>query len=1399
MAMKKSASDTASVTESASASDSSSATVRRAQRDLIRPSAFVIALAMLVTATLWMHFQPGAPDPLRPVERFSRLWWLYPVEQNGFMRLPLVSNEPDKLFVLPNSAHAWVGGGEPSAVLLHTADRGETWEAITVAAMPTIAPRMVSGEVRRGAPPLDFIVSPKTNGGVTLTPQVVNAPSTNPQAKSPGTVQIVDFYFADPSHGWVLDRNGEILETRDSGKSWTSQRLLGTGYLALAGSGSRLVAGGRGIVSSSTDGGKQWRATTFTTYTNVSITALNIGLDGRIWAGGNNGVVWWSDDASDWVYGGAHGQGLINRVFFDGPQHGFVEGEYGITETSDGYRTCKPFVTVKESHTVAFSKSERLGFVRPGSGAVISLPGGANIDGGEFSPRIHAIEAFGDHKHAIALGEHGQIFVTFDGQSLQRATIPYGFARGLYADANGERIWAAGTAGTLLISGDGGEVWKPVRSLGAQDFSAIAFSANGMRGWAAGNSGAIVKSDNAGLSWTRVPLDSGSPSLRGADLDIVATSDDGLRVRLASWRNTTAANFAMDWWIQAVRQNVEAILTFRPAEWAPPVFLTGMSDVWQVAEFDQRSFLTRFRLYNFRPVTSTRIPTRVTSIDATLENGWVRDESFPTYRSIDGGRTWQPTNTPQDVKISNVHFLDANRGFAQTEDGKKFETNNGGTSWQPILNDPSSWSVRPLIANKDGRRMWTASIDGMPMRSLDGGKTWLTPQYCRFPARWYYLTFAPIAFLLFVSMRKPAPVVRAESSIEDVPWNDRPLSEPGGDRLDYRPLAAGIARFFGNRGTEPPLTIAITGRWGSGKSSLMNLVADAVKRYDYRPVWFNAWHYQSEEFLLPAVLESLRTEAVPRFWTLHGLHFRMRLLVLRGLKNWLPALVVMVVLVTTAAYFMRDQDAFRQLVENFRNLGTAKSDRFFQSAGLVISSLLSLIIVFRSLNAFGVSGTKVAALLSGSVRLADAGGQTGFRHRFARAFGEVTRALGRNRLVLFIDDLDRCRPDHVLSVLECINFLVTSGDCFIIAGMDRPRVERCVAMRFEEESKNIGADENADGENDAVTPVRYAQLYLEKLINIEVPVPLAASSRSRELFAGDRKEIRDERVRATVFGERLIAFGQAAIPWVVGAAVLAGAAYLGYTVLPDSYPHQRPAQTIVVTTPAAAPKSSVASAPTGTPAQPSPEKQPAVQPPTRFVRPIMANRPEVLPIIGILLIVIFGIVRLSIERAKLEQDSKDFRTALRQWHPLLYAANATPRSMKRCVNRVRYYAMRQRTNPLPPTLPERLVRLVHRLRRLAVLQDDAPLAIPENILVPVSVVQHVYPKWLEDETFWRDPAAYIEARQPLPDLADGIAALREHGSIEGYRSAFTQISAGIHVAGTADGRRIPDPVSGNAS
>ena len=65
---------------------------------------------------------------------------------------------------------------------------------------------------------------------------------------------------------------------------------------------------------------------------------------------------------------------------------------------------------------------------------------------------------------------------------------------------------------------------------------------------------------------------------------------------------------------------------------------------------------------------------------------------------------------------------------------------------------------------------------------------------------------------------------------------------------------------------------------------------------------------------------------------------------------------------------------------------------------------------------------------SGSLKNLDA--QTTFRQRFAADFRNLTEVLKKRRIVIIIDDLDRCRPEKIREVMEAVNFLVSSGKCF---------------------------------------------------------------------------------------------------------------------------------------------------------------------------------------------------------------------------------------------------------------------------------------------------------------------------------------------------------------------------------
>ena len=111
--------------------------------------------------------------------------------------------------------------------------------------------------------------------------------------------------------------------------------------------------------------------------------------------------------------------------------------------------------------------------------------------------------------------------------------------------------------------------------------------------------------------------------------------------------------------------------------------------------------------------------------------------------------------------------------------------------------------------------------------------------------------------------------------------SDRPLEADDPDPLGFGRIAGTISLFLRHKKTEPPLTFAITGEWGSGKSSLMNLLRTDLVGHGWRPVWFNAWHYQKEEHLLASLLDVIRRRAMLRWWQLSGLWVRAKFVFVR--------------------------------------------------------------------------------------------------------------------------------------------------------------------------------------------------------------------------------------------------------------------------------------------------------------------------------------------------------------------------------------------------------------------------------------------------------------------------------------------------------------------------------------
>jgi hypothetical protein len=91
-------------------------------------------------------------------------------------------------------------------------------------------------------------------------------------------------------------------------------------------------------------------------------------------------------------------------------------------------------------------------------------------------------------------------------------------------------------------------------------------------------------------------------------------------------------------------------------------------------------------------------------------------------------------------------------------------------------------------------------------------------------------------------------------------FSDAPVDDPDADRLRRRLFAYRIADTIASRADPESVVIGIYGRWGEGKTTVLNFIERRLAESDSIVcVRFNPWLYQSESQLLLSFFESLAT------------------------------------------------------------------------------------------------------------------------------------------------------------------------------------------------------------------------------------------------------------------------------------------------------------------------------------------------------------------------------------------------------------------------------------------------------------------------------------------------------------------------------------------------------------
>jgi hypothetical protein len=290
-------------------------------------------------------------------------------------------------------------------------------------------------------------------------------------------------------------------------------------------------------------------------------------------------------------------------------------------------------------------------------------------------------------------------------------------------------------------------------------------------------------------------------------------------------------------------------------------------------------------------------------------------------------------------------------------------------------------------------------------------------------------------------------------------WSDEPATE---DLLAFRAVAETAADAIFDDGLDP-VAIGLSGAWGSGKTSVLELIKSEItersKDSDRRVLVIptQPWLYD------PAVgpKESLIAE------------------VLGALSNEFN---------DEDPVGKAGLDAFKRLV---RKVNWSKAVKM--AAKTAITMQLPKID-----DVFGLVSDEPESLDSQK-------GMAAFREEFETLLADPALA-HLSRVVVLVDDLDRCLPDTVVESLEAIRlFLSAKGMSFVIAA-DEDRVAEAIQQK-------LGTAAPKDGDEDP------AKLYLHKIVQTTIPLPaLSRFDTEAYLFLLLAKaELRDDEMAYAAF------------------------------------------------------------------------------------------------------------------------------------------------------------------------------------------------------------------------------------------------------------------------------------------
>lgn len=321
--------------------------------------------------------------------------------------------------------------------------------------------------------------------------------------------------------------------------------------------------------------------------------------------------------------------------------------------------------------------------------------------------------------------------------------------------------------------------------------------------------------------------------------------------------------------------------------------------------------------------------------------------------------------------------------------------------------------------------------------------------------------------------------------------SDAPLTDAAADAFGHRVFASALTLLVDSESTVTPLTVSISAPWGAGKTSMAKMMARGLEeasaiRQGNRPnvvCWFNAWAHSDAPHLGAALAASV------------------------------------------ARTVDRHRPFWRRLVQPLPTAMLGPSDRARRRASLALVSLLLAVIVVLLLDPqdqaavvsldqageklLGVGGVwaaialgavlwpRVWSVVQHAAQFIDdpqSEAAKGTMDQVASQLGNLMHQARRDgRVIIVVDDLERCQPGHAMEVCDVASQLLAHEGVVTILVADMTVIAASAQRKYEDAEESTGKQGDSDEHSTG-------RRYLEKLVQIEIVLPPPRTEDMRRLL-----------------------------------------------------------------------------------------------------------------------------------------------------------------------------------------------------------------------------------------------------------------------------------------------------------